>query len=504
MIDEPSRLCEFSIKAQHPLITSRTEPASEVRSFQFRSPIVTVEGNRKFTVNRRGFARAHAAAALTAASYGRVIGANERIGIGLIGFGLIGKQHVLDFLAQPDAEPRSVAEVHRGRLEEARSLIGGANVRCHRDFRALLDDREIDAVVISTPDHWHALMTMLACAAGKDVYVEKPPTLFIREGRWMVETAKRHRRVVQVGTQQRSGPHYQRARDLVRSGHLGKIHSVRMQAFRNIMPGYGSPPDQEPPPELDWDLFLGPAPWRPYNPNRGIYHFRWFWDSSGGQMTNWGQHCLDIVHWFLDAVGPRQVFSCGGRFCLTDNGETPDTQDALFDYGGCTALWSQREASRGPAVEHPIEFCGTHGCLGISRLGFHVTPDRRLPPANTIPRFSGAHPVGGPAPLAQPDPPRYWAEPIDDHSGNVQGQFRAHVRDFLDCLKSRRQPIADLESGHRVATACHLANLSLRLGRAIRWDPEGEEIVGDPEASGMLTRPYRAPWDRELRSLGLG
>ncbi len=165
--------------------------------------------------------------------------------------------------------------------------------------------------MVSTPDHWHALMTMMACAAGKDVYVEKPLSLFVREGRWMVDVARRHKRVVQVGTQQRSGPHYQKARELVRSGHIGQVVAARMWYYRNVMPGFGSPPDGEPPPGLDYDLWLGPAPKRPYNPNRSIYHFRWFWDYSGGQMTNLGQHSLDIVHWFLGATGPSAVTSAG-------------------------------------------------------------------------------------------------------------------------------------------------------------------------------------------------
>src|SRR6266851_7318571 len=169
-------------------------------------------------INRREFVQTGAAAVLTAAAYGRVVGANDRIGVGFIGYGLIGKRHVLDFQAQPDVRPVAVAEVHRGRLDEARSTIGGS-VKAQKDFRKLLDDRRIDAVVISTPDHWHALMTMLACAAGKDVYVEKPLTLFVREGRWMVQVAERQRRVVQVGTQQRSGRHYQRARELIQNGH---------------------------------------------------------------------------------------------------------------------------------------------------------------------------------------------------------------------------------------------------------------------------------------------
>jgi predicted dehydrogenase len=455
------------------------------------------------SLNRRAFVQDGAALLLSAAVYGRVAGANDRIGIGFIGYGLIGKQHVNDFRLQPDVDLVGVAEAHRGRLEEGRAALGG-KARGYRDFRKLLDDPAVQAVVISTPDHWHALMALMACAAGKDVYVEKPLTLFVREGRWMVRAAERHRRVVQVGTQQRSGRHYQRARELIQGGHLGKISSVRMQGYRNIMPGYGNPADQEPPPELDWDIFLGPAPMRKYNPNRGLYHFRWFWDTSGGQMTNWGQHALDIVHWFLPVAGPRSVTSIGGRFSLQDNGETPDTQDAFMEYPGFTAVWSHREASRGSASPYPMEFLGPKGSLAISRKGFLVTPDRKVAPANTVPRFAGDHPVGGPVPVKEAEPPQYWTEALKDESGSSPEQFERHVRNFLDCVKSRQAPLSDLESGHRVATACHLANISLRLGRKIRWNVDKEQIVGDPEAARMLERPYRAPWDRELRSLGVG
>ncbi len=452
--------------------------------------------------NRRTFVQGGAAAVLSAASYARVVGAQERIGVGFIGFGLIGKRHVLDFRAQPDVNPVAVAEVHAGRRREAEELLG-TSAHGYGDFRKLLDNRDVHAVVISTPDHWHALMTMLACAAGKDVYVEKPLTLFVREGRWMVDVARRQRRVVQVGTQQRSGPHYQRARDLIRAGHLGRVSSVRMHAYRNIMPGYGRPPDGDPPHELDWDLWLGPAPLRRYNPNRCIYHFRWFWDYSGGQMTNLGQHALDIVHWCQGVQGPLSVTSIGGRFSLQDNGETPDTQDTLIEYPGWTAVWSHREASRGAGAAYPLEFFGPRGSLAISRAGFVVTADRKVPPENTVPQFTGAHPVGGPQRTRVSGPVEYWTQPVEDRTGDAREQFKRHARNFLDCVKSRKEPISDLESGHRVVTVCHLANLSLRLGRRIRWDAERETVRGDAEVARMLVRPYRAPWDRELRALGI-
>src|SRR5690242_4254580 len=322
-------------------------------------------------LNRRTFVQAGAAALLTAASYERVWGANARVGVGFIGFGLIGKRHVLDFVEQPDVSPVAVAEVHRGRLDEARALIGGP-VQGHGDFRKLLDQRDVDAVVVSTPDHWHTLMTLLACDAGKDVYVEKPLTLFVREGRWMLEVAKRTKRVIQVGTQNRSGPPFQKARELIRQGRLGQIVSASNNNSRNVMPGFGNPPDGPPPPDLDYDMWLGPAPKRPYNPNRSIYHFRWFWDYSGGQATNLGQHSLDVVHWCVDMKGPVAVSSVGGRFFLRDNGEVPDVQDTIIEYPGFQAVVQFHECASGGMTTGMggLSFHGNRGTMVLGRDGY--------------------------------------------------------------------------------------------------------------------------------------
>jgi len=457
--------------------------------------------NGRNRISRRRFVRAGAVGALTAASWQRVAGANERIGIGFIGYGLIGRSHVEDFKAQRDAALVAMAESHRGRLEEGSAAMGGS-VAKYGDFRKMLENKDVDAVVISTPDHWHALQTMLACAAGKDVYVEKPLTLFVREGRWMVEVARRHKRVVQVGTQQRSAPHYQRARQFIRQGGLGKIAMVRDDFHRNILPGFGNPPDQDPPPELDWDMFVGPAPMRPYNPNRGIYQFRWFWDYSGGQITNWGQHSLDIVHWYLDAKGPIAVYSTGGRRFLQDNCEVPDVQDTIMEYPGWTVIQSVLECSDSREVT-PLTFYGTNGSLEISRAGFTVTPDAEIPAINLMPGVRTGHPTGGPKAVPEEGRRKMRTQRIRDTSGRESEMLRRHARNFLDCVRSRQEPISDLESGHRVATALHLANLSLRLGRRIHWDADKEEILGDPEAGAMLVRPYRKPWDAELRSLNV-
>jgi len=445
-------------------------------------------------------------AGLTAASYSRIQGANDRIQVGFIGYGLIGAQHVFDFHNQPDADLVALSDCYQPRLEQGVAACG-PQCKGYADFRKLLDRPEIQAVVVSTPDHWHALLTMMACAAGKDVYVEKPLTLFVREGRWMTDVAARHKRVVQTGTQQRSGVHYQHARELIQSGYIGKLTSARVAYHRNIMPGYGAPPDGQVPAGFDYKMWLGPAPLRAFNPKRGIYHFRWFWDYSGGQMTNLAAHDLDIVHWVSGVKGPTTVTSSGGRFALEaseDNGETPDTQDALFEYPGFTTEVSLRETSQGRREEYDLEFFGSKGSLSITRAGFVVTCDAKRDPSQTIPTFKG-HPTGGPRGEAerreeQPKPSEFWCTEKKE-SGSSPQQFASHVRNFLDCIKSRETPISSVEGSHRVATACHLANISLRTGRKLRWDGEHEQILDDPQSNAMLVRPYRAPWDDVLKSL---
>ncbi len=436
--------------------------------------------------------------AASAASYQRILGANDRVQVGFIGYGLIGAQHVFDFKNQRDVDLAAMSETYQPRMEQGIAACGG-RAKAYPDFRKLLDDKDIQAVVLSLPDHWHAMAAILACAAGKDVYVEKPLTVFVAEGRWMVKAARKYNRVVQVGTQQRSGKHYQKARELLRAGYIGKLINARMGAYRNVMPGFGRPADATPPPGFDYDMWLGPAPKRAYSPHRGIYHFRWFWDYSGGQMTNLGAHEIDIVQWILGVKGPSAVSSMGGRFALEDDGETPDTQDALLHYPNFTAAWSHREASAGRRAAAGLEIFGTKGSMTISRAGFTVYPDNKVDPANSIPVFKGA-PTGGPQRTeAKPEP---WIQAMQE-PGSSPEQFDLHARNFLDCIKSRQRPIADIEGGHQTAVACHLSNISLRLGRSLKWDPETEQIASDREASAMLVRPYRKPWDEALRSLNL-
>jgi len=441
---------------------------------------------------RRSFLKAVAGAGLaTAASQRRVMGANDRVRVGVIGVGLIGKRHLLDFLAEPDCEVAAICEVYAPRLAEGVAAAGG-KASAERDFRRLLDRPDLDAVVVSTPDHWHAPMTILACAAGKDVYVEKPLTHVVREGRWMVQAARHYRRVVQVGTQQRSGAHYKRCVDLIRSGHIGEVRSVRLAARRNIMPGFTRPVGEQPLSPEDWDMWLGPAPYVPFEPTRGIYHFRWFWDYSGGQTTNLLAHDIDVVQWATGEV-PRAVAAMGGRYALRGIGETPDVLEAIFEFPSFVATWSSCEvsAARGPG----LEFCGTKGTLTINRAGLEVVPDADVPADAQIPQFADAPRSSGERPAG------LRTQAITD-SGyeQVRDQFKPHVRNFLDCVKSRQLPAADVEGGHRSVTSCHLANIALKLKRTVRWDPDKEDVVADSEASALLTKHYRAPWDRELRA----
>jgi predicted dehydrogenase len=368
--------------------------------------------------------------------------------------------------------PLAVCDVYKPYLNRA-VAASKTEVSAHEDFRRLLEIKEIDAVVVATPDHWHALATITACQAGKDVYCEKPLSLTVVEGRKMVEAARKHDRVVQTGSQQRSGPHYQRAVKLIQEGAIGPVHRISASFTRNAMPGFKHEEilSKELPKELNWDMWLGPAPLVPYDPFRCLYHFRWFWDYSGGQMTNWGAHNLDIARWALKAKSPSAVSAFGGRYEIDDGGQTPDVQEVLYNFTSgdkpCVVSWTGREINR--TREEYLIFYGTKGTLSIMRNGFTITPET----------------------WRKKEAPEIEAMEMKGDGNEAQA---LHIRNFLDCVKSRQRPIADVEEGHRTAVMCHLGNMATRLQRSLKWDGEKEEIVGDKEASQMLSRPYRKPW----------
>jgi predicted dehydrogenase len=466
-------------------------------------PLGKTMESRKTT--RRVFLGALSAAAMTAASYSRVLGANDRVGIGHIGFGLIGKQHIADLKKMKDVDIVGECDCYKPRLDEALAYIGNPNTKGYSDFRKMYENKDIQGVVIATPDHWHALHTILACAAGKDVYVEKPMTLFIDEGKWMIQAARKYNRIVTVGTQRRQGKGVREAKKVIESGILGKIHSIRISFARNVYPGFGITPVSDPPPGFDYDMWLGPAPKKSYTKHRGIYHFRWFWDYSGGQMTNIGAHLIDQILWIMNANGPTQVSSFGGRYALEDDGETPDLQDTMWAFPGFTLSFAIREANaRMDNLSRGQLYLGTKGTMNLVG-NYEVLPEMKTDPINQIPPFAG-QPVGGPVYTKVEQTP--WIKgskgsgvgTADLYAISMEDTLTMNKKDWIDSIRSRKRPFCSVEDGHKVSIACHLANISLKVGRTIRWDPDKEVVVGDKEAAAMCVKPYRAPWDQALKS----
>jgi predicted dehydrogenase len=419
--------------------------------------------------HRREFNTGVAAAGfLTALGASRVAGAAERIGVGIIGCGGKGQSLWKNFLANPAVNPVAVCDVYDPFREKGVAMTEG-RAKGYKDFRQLLEDKAVEAVIVATPDHWHALQTVAACRAGKDVYCEKPLSLFVNEGRAMVDAARKHQRVVQTGSQQRSGAHYARAIDLIRKGEIGPVHKVTVGFTRNVLPGFKPKDLPVSDANLDWDMWLGPAPRVAFDPFRCIYNFRWFWDYSGGQMTNFGAHHLDIARWALGARGPTGVAGFADRYEVKDGGQTPDVQEVVYQFPGCVVTWSAREINRG-ARQFDIEFHGTRGTLGITRGGFKIVPEGK----------DGS------------DDAKDGPKAVREEKGGEMD--RAHIANFLDCVKTRARPNADVEEGHLSATMCHLGNITSRLGRGLRWDAEREQVVGDAAANRLLRRTYRKPW----------
>lgn len=364
----------------------------------------------------------------------------------------------------------AVCDVDTNHLAKAAATLekGGTKAQTIGDYRKMLEAKDIDAVLISTPDHWHALPTIQACQAGKDVYCEKPLTLFVTEGRAMVNAARAGKRIVQTGSQQRSAKEFRHACELVRNGALGKLTGVKVG-----LPGPnwvarakgGKPvPDSDPPVGLDYNTWLGPAPKRPFNENRVHYLFRFFWDYSGGQQTNFGAHDLDITQWGLgmDESGPVKIqgsatFNKDGWF------ETPETAKQTFTYASGVQVLCSLGAGGYPGG---VTFEGEKGTIHVRRGSLTAT-------------------INGEK-VADP-----YKLPTGDVKLYVSG---GHHANWLDCIKTRKLPICDVEIGHRSATVCHLGNIAIRTGRQITWDPAKEQIVGDPDAAAMLSRPYREPW----------
>ena len=438
------------------------------------------------------------ASLMSAASLGRVLGANDRVRVGIIGHGLIGTRHLLDFKAQPDVEIVAVSELSEERLEAAATAAGTSPAR-YKDFRKILDRPDVDAVVVSTPDHWHALMTILACAAGKDVYVEKPLTLVLREGEWMQQAAGAHKRVVQVGTQQRSGKHYRRCAELVRDGQIGDVRSVRMASYRNILPGFTKPVGDRLSP-ADWDMWLGPAPFVAYDPGRCLYHFRWFWDYSGGQTTNLLAHHIDTVQWMMGLAPPLRVAAMGGRYSLKGIGETPDVFEALFEYPGLVATWSSHEIAA--AGEDGLAFYGTKGTLKLSRAGFEIVPELEVSARGADPALQrpphGARHAGTAHDAAPGERLRAGARPV--RAARARLPRLRQVAQGAD-LRPREQPPRERAlppRQPRAAARPHAALGRREAGRGRRPGSVQAPDQGVPQPLGPRAQGGARPWLRRV------
>ncbi len=444
-------------------------------------------------MNRRTFNQSTVALGAFAALHASgttILGSNERIRLGFIGVGNRGDQLLDAFMVHKDAEIVALCDVYEPYLEAAQKKVGG-KVTLHHDYRKLLEQKDVDAVVIGTPDHWHALQFVDACRAGKDVYVEKPLSLTIAEGQKMVAVAEETQRVTQVGLHRRSSAHIWEAVELIRSGAIGKVTVAKAYHLRNESPmGIGNPHDCAPPAGLDWDLWLGPAPKVPYNPNRCLYKFRWFSDYSGGQLTNFGTHYLDVIQWALGQDAPKGVFAAGGKYAIEDNRDIPDTLEVVWEYDGPTLVtFSQFNANNAPGNLRgwELEFRGTKGTLLMQEgQGLEIIPEkirlRELAALSPIQRKENAE-QGRATRVAMP------ARALKGRADTAD-----HARNFLDCVKTRKATNCPVAVGHRSTSATLLAKIALRRGRYLAWDGKNERIVNDDEANRLLSYQYREPW----------
>ena len=431
------------------------------------------------SMDRRGFIRSSgsAAAVLSAASYSRVKGANERIAVGVVGLRGRGKSHISAFVNHPEAEVAALVDIDQAVLERAAVATRkeqGRKPAEYADLRKMLEDKSIDAVSIATPNHWHALMTIWACQAGKDVYVEKPASHNIFEGRKMIEAARKYKRMVQVGTQSRSIEHKVKAIELLRDGVIGEIYQAKGLCFKRRRT-IGSRQPGDVPPGVDYDLWTGPAEKVVFRENRFHYNWHWHWAFGNGDIGNQGVHEMDIARWGLGKNAlPPVALSSGGHFINDDDQETPNTQQAIFDYGDSQLIFEVRGLITGgeAGMQHGANtigniFLGSKGYMTVDLNGFrtYLGENRELGPSMFYVE------------------PRRWA-------------YLPHFGNFLQAVKSRKHTDlhADIVEGHLSAALCHMANISYRTKQRLEFDPHTEKFTNSDAANKLLTRDYREPF----------
>lgn len=423
-------------------------------------------------LNRRTFLKTSAlatagVAALSHRAFAQSKGANDKIVLGLIGAGGMGRSNVQDFMKLPGVAIGAICDVDRNHAEEGADDVfkkQGRAPEIYKDFRALLDRKDIDGVIVATPDHWHAIPFIAACEAGKDIYCEKPVSHSLVEAKAMAGAAKYFNRVVQVGTWQRSVPHFQQAIDYVRSGKMGKISLCRAWALNLRTIGHQHPTAV--PPELDWDFWLGPSPFRAYQPNRCHNAWRWFYETGGAKLADWGVHMIDIVLLGMNENDPLSVHSEGGIYSTDDDRNSPDTMQTIFKFPKWQMTWEQRansEIGLDGGKDHGAEFIGERGTLIVDRGAVRWFPkdedDQEAGPGET---------VRGP---------------------------NTHWENFIDCMKTREKPRSDMASMAKTTMICHLGNISYQSQSTVKWDVKTQDIANRAARNAMAyERPYRKPW----------
>lgn len=401
---------------------------------------------------------------------------SDQLTVGLIGCKGMGFTNLKTFLNQPGVNCAGLCDVDANVLNERAEdvkEITGKKPPLYKDFRKLLENKDIDAVIIGTPDHWHCLPMVYACEAGKDVYCEKPLANSIEECNIMVNAAQKYDKVVQVGQWQRSDPHWQDAAQFVHSGKLGRVRTVKVWAYIGWKSRLPVLPNEPVPEGVDYDFWLGPAPKRPFNRNRFHFSFRWYWDYAGGLMTDWGVHLLDYGLFGMEQYAPTSVMSSGGKYAYPEDAmQTPDTMQAIYDFGNFGLVWDHTigifQGLYGR--EHGVAFIGENGTLVVDRAGWEVMPETDRDGSN----------------------PKMEAVPMQ--RSKEQG-LDLHVKNFIGCVKSRKKPNADIEIGSHIAKVAHLGNIAYRTGRKVYWDADKNVFKDDAEANDLITPEYRAPWE---------
>ena len=410
--------------------------------------------------------------------------------VGLIGTGWYGKIDLIRLLqVAPQTEVVSLCDVDQKMLAEAAQIIGNRQAskktpRTYGDYRQMLAEKDLDLVLVATPDHWHALPAIAAMEAGADLYLQKPISLDVAEGQAILATARKLDRVVQVGTQRRSTPHLEKAKkEIIESGRLGKIALVEIYCYYH-MRAKGNPPDTAPPEYLDWEMWTGPAPMRPFTSMAHPRGWRSFQEYGNGILGDMCIHMLDSVRWMMSLGWPVRIGSTGGILVdKASKANIPDTQNATFDFGDVNVIWEHRTwgAPVDPKYPWGMTFYGDKGTLKASVNGYDYIPmNGSEKPEHVDVTYE-----------LEQYPEDKTENDLDQH---VAPAVRYHMANLLACTENRGRPVADIEQGHISTASCILANMALGLGRTLTWDAQAGKIVGDDEANARLARPYRAPW----------